>query len=85
MVIFITFLMILGGDFSIQFVNNQYYVFWRDLRLSPFHFAVFGSRVETNGNVLDPDGRLVYYNDVISRVNAANDGSIILVVFRDLC
>ncbi len=91
------FLVLIRGDFPIcqavnnqdnpfvLFANNQYYVFWRDYRENPTRAGVYGARVLIDGTVLDPDSRLIYYDDVATPVRAAYDGTNFLVVLRDSC
>jgi hypothetical protein len=67
--------------------NDLYYVFWEDRRFvgQDTTYAVFGARVTPQGNVLDPDGRLIYRWQVRYDLNVASDGNGFLVAFEDSC
>ncbi len=91
------FLVFFRGDFPIcqaandqecpivLFVNDQYYVFWRDLRGYEPNIALCGARLDTSGTVLDTDGKLLFSNVVAQPLKAAHDGTNFLVVLRDSC
>jgi hypothetical protein len=92
-------LFILGADFPIctapdvqqypcaVFANDQYYAFWIDDRyfFAESTHAVFGARINTNGTVLDPDGKLIFERQVGFATSAAYDGTNFLIVVRDSC
>jgi len=65
------------------FQNDQYYVFWTDLR-SPPAISLYGARVSTSGTVLDPNGKFLF-QDSVSTPRAAYDGNNFLVVWREGC
>jgi len=69
------------------YANNMYYVFWEDRRytITDADYAVFGSRVSTDGAVIDPDGKLITLSQVHYDVNAAFDGVNFLVAYEDSC
>lgn len=99
MIIFSTVLLLLGADFpictydekqispTVFYTNDQYYVFWKDDRFDPVDStkALFGSRVATDGSVLDPDGKLFFNDQVGSGANIDYDGTNFLGVFRNGC
>jgi len=69
------------------FAHDKFYVFWEDRRFvgEDTSYAVFGARVTPEGEVLDPDGRLIYRWQVRYDLNVATDGSGFLVAFEDSC
>ncbi len=69
------------------YANNQYYAFWIDDRyfFSESTHAVFGARINPNGTVIDPDGKLLFERQVGFATSAAYDGTNFLVVVRDSC
>lgn len=72
---------------SAVFLNDQYCVFWIDNR---YHYVdsihtIFGARVDTDGTVIDPDGKLLFSGEPGFATAAAFDGTNFLVVFRDSC
>jgi len=72
---------------SVNYVNGQYYAFWEDRRFygADSTYAVFASRIATDGIVLDPAGKIIYNNLVYYDVNAAFDGTNFLVALEDSC
>ena len=92
----IVLLFILGSDFpisnapesqhypAVQFANNQFYVFWQDLRFYPSDRTTMAARISDNGVVLDPLG-MVMMRDRTVDVDAAFDGTNFLVVVQDSC
>ena len=89
-------LFILGSDFPIsaavesqhfpivQFANNQFYVFWQDLRHYPSDRSTFAARITEDGTILDPNG-VVLMRDRTVRADAASDGTNFLIVLQDSC
>ena len=69
---------------TVQFANNQFYVFWQDLRFYPSDRSTLAARVTQDGIVLDPEG-IVIMRDKTDRVDAAYDGTNFLVVVQDSC
>jgi hypothetical protein len=69
------------------FENGQYYVFWTDYRFYPIDStkALFGSRIATDGTVLDPDGIELFNRQVDNESAVAYDGTNFLVVYQDSC
>ncbi len=69
------------------FANNQYYVFWADYRYygSTGLYALFGARVTTTGNVLDPNGKCLFNRQAAYEPRVAFDGTNFLVALRDSC
>lgn len=69
------------------FAHDQYYAFWVDDRqfATEGKHAIYGARVAQNGTVIDPDGKLLFKNQVGYATAAAFDGTNCLVVFRDSC
>jgi hypothetical protein len=65
------------------YANNQYYVFWTDYRADPI-YGLYGARINTDGVVLDPNGKLQFQDSVFTP-RAAYDGSNFLVVWREGC
>lgn len=72
---------------EVVFANNQYYVFWCDFRyrFSEGNYAILGARVSASGNVLDPNGKVLFKRQSGSEPAAAFDGTNFLVAFRDSC
>lgn len=71
---------------EVIFAEDQFYVFWSDHRYAGEEkYCIYGSRVSTNGSVLDPDGKLLFKNYAAQPPAAAYDGANFLVVFRDSC
>jgi len=70
-----------------MYANDQFYVFWADYRYYDVDSSecVFGARVDANGTVIDPDGKLLYKNRTGYEPAVAYDGTNFLVVFRDSC
>jgi hypothetical protein len=68
----------------VGFVQDQYYSFWIDQRLSPL-MSVYGARVTKSGVVLDSIGIAVYTDSAGYGCNAAFDGTNFLVVTRNHC
>jgi hypothetical protein len=89
-------LLILGSDFPIstayesqhfpivQYANNQFYVFWQDLRYYPSDRSTVAARIAEDGTILDPSG-VVLMRDRTVRADAASDGTNFLVVLQDSC
>jgi hypothetical protein len=71
----------------VRYVDSIYYVFWKDDRFYPSvnRYAVYGARVSLEGNVLDPDGRLIFCDSVESRVDGDFGMSHFLLVCRNGC
>jgi hypothetical protein len=69
---------------TVQFINDQFYVFWQDLRYYPSDRSTFAARVTQQGQVLDPDG-VVLMRDRTMSVDAAYDGMNFLIVVQDSC
>ena len=69
---------------AIAFANNQYYVFWVDYRALFTARAIYGARVTTEGEVLDPEGKLIFMSRT-EAVDVAYDGSNFLVALQDSC
>ena len=89
-------LLILGVDFPIsnapqsqhypivEFANNQFYVFWQDLRYYPSDRSTMAARVTHYGQILDPEGTLMIRDRTVW-ADAAYDGTNFLVVVQDSC
>jgi len=71
----------------VYLANNQYYIFWQDERfyLPDSKYAIFGARVSIDGDVIDPDGKLIFCDSVINHIGAAYDGLNFLIVSRNHC
>ena len=69
------------------FANNQYYVFWEDMRFASTEnlFAIYGARVSSTGTVIDPNGKQLFKRIAKYEPAAAYDGINFLVAFRDSC
>ena len=92
----VAILLILGTDFPIsndilsqhfpvvQFANDQFYVFWQDLRFYPSDRATMAARVTDYGQVLDPEGVVMICDRTVDE-DAAYDGTNFLVVVQDSC
>ncbi|MEO0189775.1 MAG: hypothetical protein ABIL18_02215 [candidate division WOR-3 bacterium] len=67
--------------------NNQFYVFWSDLRYynSLETYALYGARVTNSGSVLDPNGKLLFNRQAAYPPKVAYDGINLLVALRDSC
>lgn len=65
--------------------NGLYFVFWSDRRHYSPDYAIYGARIESDGNVLDPDGKLLFRRQPGYEPAAAYDGTNFLVVVRDSC
>ncbi len=67
--------------------NNQFYVFWSDLRYysSSGLYALYGARVTNSGSVLDPNGKLLFNRQAAYPPRVAYDGVNFLVALRDSC
>jgi hypothetical protein len=68
----------------VEFANNQYYVFWTDLRFYSPDRSIFGARVALDGTVLDPDGR-VLIRDRTVKASVGFGSENILIVVQDSC
>ena len=68
----------------VTFANEQFYVFWQDLRFYPQDRATCAARITQEGLVLDPDG-VVLMQDRTENVDAAHAGANFLVVVQDSC
>lgn len=89
-------LFIMGSDFpiavniesqhgpAVEFVNDQFYVFWQDLRFYPSDRSTLAARVSQQGEVLDPEGVVLMRDRTVS-VDAAYDGMNFLIVVQDSC
>ena len=92
----ITILFLFGSDFPIsaefesqhrpvvEFANNQFYVFWQDLRFYPSDRSTFAAKITEEGLVLDTNGVLLLRDRTIC-VDAAYDGLNFLIVVQDSC
>ena len=71
----------------VKYVDNTYYVFWIDHRFYPSlnKYAVYGARVSPEGNVLDPDGKLLFCDSADSRIDVDFGVSDFLLVCRNGC
>jgi hypothetical protein len=68
----------------VTYANYQYYVCWIDHRLYPPDKSVFGARVATSGEVLDPEGKFIFVGKTIS-FDFSRDETNLLVVLQDGC
>lgn len=74
------------GSPDVLCVNDIYYVFWNDTRdYSDTNqvYSVYGTRVLSDGSILDPNGKEVYCDTAYGQPDAAYDGSNFLVVLRE--
>lgn len=72
---------------EIVFANDQYYVFWCDMRYygMEYSYALAGARISQAGSVLDPAGKILFKDQNGYEPAAAYDGTNFLVVFRNFC
>jgi hypothetical protein len=68
----------------VHYLNDQYYVFWTDLRYYSPDRSIFSGRVANDGTVIDPDGR-VLMRDRYVKSSVAYGGGNFLVVAQDSC
>ena len=68
----------------VDFVSDQYYVFWTDMRYYSPDRSIFGARVTTDGTVIDPDGRLLMRDRVVKSSVAFGGGNFLIAV-QDSC
>ena len=68
----------------VQFANDQFYVFWEDLRYYPSDRSTMAARVSEDGQLLDPEGVLMMRDRTVDVV-AAYDGTNFLVIVQDRC
>lgn len=68
----------------VQFANDQFYVFWEDLRYYPSDRSTMAARVSEDGQLLDPEGVLMMRDRTVDVV-AAYDGTNFLVIVQDSC
>jgi hypothetical protein len=66
----------------VMYLDSLYYVFWSDHRNA---MTVCGTRVLSDGTVIDTVGHFLYYASTLRDVRAATDGTNLLVVFRYGC
>lgn len=92
-------LLLLGADFpisdeiesqrypAVSIAQGQFFVFWTDRRFYGLDSSscLYCARVNTDGAVVDPAGRLLFYDDAAYELDAAFDGTNFLVVFRNHC
>jgi len=64
--------------------QDQYYVFWHDMRYYSPDRSIFGCRVTLDGVVLDTSGREIL-RDRAEWLDAAFDGANFLVAVQDSC
>lgn len=64
------------------YFDSTYYVFWSDHRNT---MSICGTRVLSNGTVVDTTGYFLYYATMLRDVRAAHDNSNLLIVFRYGC
>ena len=91
--------LLIGSDFVICDVDEHqsypvvdhfqglYYVFWTDRRFYPVNeeFALYAARVDPDGHVLDPDGRLIFRDSTSEASDVAHDQNALFVVARNHC
>ena len=68
----------------VGFANNQYYVFWTDMRFYSSDRSIFGARVANDGTVLDPDGQVLMRDRAVKAAVGFGSENI-LVVLQDSC
>ena len=64
--------------------QDQFYVFWHDMRYYSPDRSIFGCRVSYAGIVLDPGGRELM-RDRAEWLDAAFDGANFLIAVQDSC
>lgn len=72
---------------AVIYGNNQYYVFWTDLRYYNSYgtYSLYGARITNSGTVLDPNGKLLFNRQTAYPPRVAFDGVNLLVAARDSC
>lgn len=72
---------------AVAYFEDLYHVFWTDRRFYPVNerFALYGARVNPDGHVLDPDGRLIYCDSTSEAADVAHDNTNLFVVARNHC
>lgn len=69
---------------AVEFVEEQFYVFWIDMRYYSPYRSVFSARVMSDGTVLDPDGRLILKDRAV-KSSVCYGGGNFLVAVQDSC
>ncbi len=75
-------------DFPVvEHADSLFYVFWVDRRFYfvDESFAICAARVTPDGQVMDPDGKVVFRDSTADRIDVAYDGSNFFVVARNRC
>ena len=67
-----------------EFIDNQFYVFWIDMRYYSPDRSVFGARIMPDGTVIDPDGCLIMKDRVV-KSSVSFGGGNFLVAVQDSC
>jgi hypothetical protein len=72
------------GQFQpcITYLDSLYYVFWADHRNA---MSICGTRVRSDGFVIDTTGCFLYYGYSLVNTRVAHDNQNLLVVFRNGC
>jgi hypothetical protein len=68
----------------VQYINDQYYVFWTDLRHYSPDRSIYGARVTGNGLVIDPEGRPIIRDRAVKSAAAFGAGNFLIAV-QDSC
>jgi len=69
---------------SVFYGFGQYYAFWWDYRNTDT-LSFFGTRISTNGTVIDPNGKPIFRHAADFTPDIASDGANLFLVFRDYC
>jgi hypothetical protein len=72
---------------TVYYALDQFYVFWVDERFAAEDSSecLYVARITTSGTVLDPEGILLFREEVTEELDVAYDGTNFLVTFRNYC
>lgn len=69
---------------TVSYINDQYYVFWTDMRFYAPERSIIGARVTTDGTIIDPDGQILLRDRAVKSSVAYGSGNFMVVV-QDSC
>jgi hypothetical protein len=72
---------------AVKYAEGLFYVFWSDRRFYSFNekFAIYGARVNPDGHIIDPNGKMLFCDSAAEKVDVAYDLSNFFVVARNHC